>query len=254
MGYSSLPREVLISAKNLTLAYGSNVVFEDVSFEIEKGGLIGLVGPNGGGKTTLLRAILGALEPCEGGIIRHGDDLRFGYVPQRRHLDPIWPLRVIDVVVMGTYASVGVGARIGSPQMAAANDALEAVGIGYLAEKRYAELSGGQKQRTLVARALATKPNFLVLDEPTQGMDLGSSTGILELISRLHEQNITILIASHRLNTVANYVETIALVHDGQIQIGPRDDLLTGANLSSLYGLPVEVIHSDGDRIVVFGG
>ena len=244
----------MISARKLTLAYGSNVVFEDVSFEIEKGGLIGLVGPNGGGKTTLLRAILGALKPRAGEIIGHGDDLRFGYVPQRRHLDPIWPLRVIDVVVMGTYASVRVGARIGSSQMAAAKDALDAVGIEDLAEKRYAELSGGQKQRTLVARALASRPNFLVLDEPTQGMDLASSTGILELISRLHNQNITILIASHRLNTVANYVETIALVYDGNIQIGPRDDLLTGANLSGLYGLPVEVIHSDDDRIVVFGG
>ncbi len=254
MGYSNLPREVLISAQNLTLAYGSNVVFEDVSFEIEKGGLIGLVGPNGGGKTTLLRAILGALEPRGGQIVRHGTEVRFGYVPQRRHLDPIWPLRVIDVVVMGTYASVRVGARIGSPQIAAAKDALDAVGIGHLAEKRYADLSGGQKQRTLVARALATKPNFLVLDEPTQGMDLASSTGILKLISRLHDENITILIASHRLNTVANYVQTIALVYDGKIQIGPRDDLLTGANLSGLYGLPVEVIHSDGDRIVVFGG
>lgn len=245
---------MLISAQNLTLAYGSKVVFEDVSFEIEKGGLIGLVGPNGGGKTTLLRAILGALKPRRGRIVRHDKELRFGYVPQRRHLDPIWPLRVIDVVVMGTYASVSVGGRIGSPQVTAANDALDAVGIEHLAERRYAELSGGQKQRTLVARALATRPNFLVLDEPTQGMDLASSTGILQLISKLHDQNITILIASHRLNTVANYVETIALVYDGGIQIGPRDELLTGDNLSSLYGLPVEVIHSDGDRIVVFGG
>ncbi len=254
MGYSNLPREVLISAQNLTLAYGSNVVFDGISFEIERGGLIGLVGPNGGGKTTLLRAILGALKPRGGRIARHGAEVRFGYVPQRRHLDPIWPLRVIDVVVMGTYASLPVGGRIGSTQMASANDALDAVGIEHLAEKRYADLSGGQQQRTLVARALAARPNFLVLDEPTQGMDLTSSTGILELISRLHEQNITILIASHRLNTIANYVETIALVYDGSIHIGPRDDLLTGENLSSLYGIPVEVIHGDGDRIVVFGG
>ncbi|HEY5622403.1 MAG TPA: metal ABC transporter ATP-binding protein [Gammaproteobacteria bacterium] len=254
MSNSSFPREILISAHNLTLAYGSHVVFEDLSFHIEKGGLIGLVGPNGGGKTTLLRAILGALKPRAGEIVLRDPDIRFGYVPQRRHLDPIWPLRVIDVVVMGTYASVSVGGRIGPEQTAVATDALEAVGIAHLAERRYAELSGGQQQRTLVARALATGPNFLVLDEPTQGMDLASSTGILELISRLHDRGITILIASHRLNTIANYVETIALVHDGCIQIGPRDELMTGENLSTLYGLPVEILHSDGDRIVIFGG
>jgi ABC-type Mn2+/Zn2+ transport system ATPase subunit len=254
MSNSSFPREVLISAQNLALAYGSHVVFENVSFQIEKGGLIGLVGPNGGGKTTLLRAILGSLKPRAGEIVLHEPDVRFGYVPQRRHLDPIWPLRVLDVVAMGTYARVAVGERIGVPEIAAANDALDSVGIAHLAERRYAELSGGQQQRTLVARALAAGPNFLVLDEPTQGMDLASSTGILELIDRLHQRGITTLISSHRLNIVANYVDTIALVHDGGIQMGPRGDLLTRENLSSLYGLTVEVLHSDGDRIVIFGG
>lgn len=247
-------RKDLISAQALTLGYGTTVVFENLSFTIEQGDMLGLVGPNGGGKTTLMRAILGSLQPQNGTLVRHDSEIRFGYVPQRQHLDPIWPLSTLDVVAMGTYARVGLGRKLSSAHLDDALMALEHVGIRRLADRRYADLSGGQKQRTLMARALATRPTFLVLDEPTQGMDLASSTGILELIERLHDEGITVLLASHRLNTVANYVKRVALVHKGQLQIGARDDLLTGENLSALYGIPVDVIHEDGDRLVVIGG
>jgi len=244
----------LISGRDLTLGYGRHVVFEKLSFSIEQGDLVGLVGPNGGGKTTLMRAILGALEPLEGKMVRHRSDIAFGYVPQRRHLDPLWPLTTLDVVAMGTYARAGLWHRLSSEQFDDTFRAMEHVGIRHLAQQRYSDLSGGQKQRALVARALATRPNFLILDEPTQGMDLASSTGILDLVVRLHREGITILLASHRLNTVANYVKRVALVHDGSLQIGARNELLTGENLSALYGIPVEVIHEDGDRLVVIGG
>ena len=247
-------RKDLISAQALTLGYGKNVVFENLSFTIKRGDMLGLVGPNGGGKTTLMRAILGSLRPSKGSILRHEKDIKFGYVPQRQHLDPIWPLRTLDVVAMGTYARVGLCRKLSSEHLDDALTALQHVGIRRLAHRRYSDLSGGQKQRTLMARALATRPNFLVLDEPTQGMDLASSTGILELIERLHGEGITILLASHRLNTVANYVKRVALVHEGRLQIGSRDELLTGENLSALYGMPVEVIHEDGDRLVVISG
>lgn len=246
--------EALISIHRLELGYGTRVVFEDISFSIREGDFLGLVGPNGGGKTTLLRAILGSLEPRAGEIVQHGSDVRFGYVPQRRHLDPIWPLRTLDVVIMGTYGRAGMGRRLAPEHTDAALQALDHVGIHDLAQHRYADLSGGQQQRALVARALAAQPNFLVLDEPTQGMDLASSTGIQELIRQLHGQGITILLASHRLNVVANHVETIAFVNDGRIEVGARDELLTGEKLSALYDIPVEVIRDEHNHIVVLGG
>jgi ABC-type cobalamin/Fe3+-siderophores transport system ATPase subunit len=163
-------------------------------------------------------------------------------------------MRTIDVVVMGTYRSAGVGRRLAPEHTDAALQALEHVGIRHLAQDRYADLSGGQQQRALVARALATQPNFLILDEPTQGMDLASSTGILELIQQLHRQGITILLASHRLNVVANYVGSIALVRGGRLEIGTRDEFLTGEHLSALYGMPVEVYRDDHDHLVIIGG
>ncbi len=247
-------RKDLISAQALTLGYGKNVVFENLSFSIKQGDMLGLVGPNGGGKTTLMRAVLGSLQPQKGTIVRRDSEIRFGYVPQRQHLDPIWPLSTLDVVAMGTYARAGLYRKLSSEHLDDATMALQHVGIRHLAQNRYSDLSGGQKQRTLMARALATRPNFLVLDEPTQGMDLASSAGILELIEQLHGEGITILLASHRLNTVANYVKQVALVHKGRLQIGSREALLTGENLSELYGIPVEVIREDGDRLVVISG
>src|SRR5262249_9158455 len=120
------------------------------------------------------------------------------------------------------------------------------------AERSLVALSGGQKQRTLIARALVGEPNILVLDEPTNGMDLVSTTQILGLVRELHEQDgITVLMVSHALNEVANYVERIALVLEGGFRIGPVDQIMTELTLSAMYGIPVDVESVNGHRIVV---
>jgi manganese/zinc/iron transport system ATP- binding protein len=209
------------------------------------------VGPNGAGKTTILRALLGNLEPLEG-TVRRAAGLRFGYVPQRDQVDYGFPLEVIDVVMMGRYDRIGLVRRPAAEDRRLACAALEHVGIPELAEAPLNALSGGQKQRTLIARALVGSPNVLVLDEPTTGMDLVATTQILGLVRELHDRDgLTVLMVSHALNEVANYVDRIALVLEGAFRIGPVDEIMTEDTLSEMYGIPVEVDSHEGHRIVV---
>jgi ABC-type Mn2+/Zn2+ transport system ATPase subunit len=241
----------LVKFDHATLGYGRRVVLSDLSFDIPPGDFLGLVGPNGAGKTTILRAILGSLKPLSG-TVTTAPDLRFGYVPQRDSVDYNFPLKVTDVVLMGRYDRIGVGRRPSKEDRRLALDALDHVGIADLAERQLGALSGGQKQRTLIARALVGQPNILVLDEPTNGMDLVSTTQILSLVRELHERdNITVLMVSHALNEVANYVERIALTLEGGFRIGNVDEIMSEQVLSAMYGIPVEVNRFEGHRIVV---
>jgi manganese/zinc/iron transport system ATP- binding protein len=241
----------LVTFNRATLGYGRRAVLTDISFDIPEGDFLGLVGPNGAGKTTILRALLGSLEPLAGTVTR-SPALRFGYVPQRDQVDYNFPLKVIDVVMMGRYDRIGLGRRPTATDRTLAHEALEHVGIDRLAHHPLADLSGGQKQRTLIARALVGEPNVLVLDEPTNGMDLVATTQILGLVRELHDRDgLTVLMVSHALNEVANYVERIALVMEGGFRIGTTDEIMTEQALSEMYGIPVEVDSFDGHRIVV---
>ncbi len=180
------------------------------------------------------------------------EGLRFGYVPQRDSVDYNFPLKVLDVVLMGRYDRIGIMRRPSPDDRARAHGALEHVGIADLAEQPLTALSGGQKQRTLIARALVGEPNVLVLDEPTNGMDLVSTTQILGLVRELHERdNLTVLMVSHALNEVANYVERIALVVERGFRIGRVGEIMTEETLTQMYGIPVDVDEMHGHRIVV---
>jgi ABC-type Mn2+/Zn2+ transport system ATPase subunit len=241
----------LITFDHATLGYGRRVVLSDITFDIPAGDFLGLVGPNGAGKTTILRAILGTLLP-QAGTVTKADGLRFGYVPQRDSVDYGFPLKVLDVVMMGRYDRIGLVRRPSKEDRRLACAALDHVGIGNLADQQLAALSGGQKQRTLIARALVGDPNVLVLDEPTNGMDLVSTTQILGLVRELHERdNLTVLMVSHALNEVANYVERIALVVERGFRIGTVADIMTEETLTQMYGIPVDVDEMHGHRIVV---
>lgn len=153
---------------------------------------------------------------------------------------------------MGRYDRIGLGRRPARKDRDLACAALDHVGILALADQPLNALSGGQKQRTLIARALVGQPNVLILDEPTNGMDLVSTTQILGLVRELHERDgLTVLMVSHALNEVANYVERIALVNDGGFRIGNVDEIMSSSVLSGMYGIPVDVDSVNGHRIVV---
>ncbi|HEY9448156.1 MAG TPA: ABC transporter ATP-binding protein, partial [Gemmatimonadaceae bacterium] len=156
------------------------------------------------------------------------------------------------VVLMGRYDRVGLARRPGKLDHDRARAALEHVGIAPLANEPLSALSGGQRQRCLIARALVGEPNLLILDEPTNGMDLVSTTQILALVRELHERDgLTVLMVSHALNEVANYVRRIALVLEGAFRVGEVDEIMTEETLSEMYGIPVEV-SSFGDHRMVF--
>ena len=248
----------IISFTNATLGYGRTAILHDVSFTIQRGDYFGLVGPNGTGKTTILRTVLGSLRPLSGTVTVGGAGqapLRFGYVPQREAVESILPHSVEDVVTMGRYRQIGLFRRPRHGDLAAVAESLEHVGITALRHNLFRDLSGGQKQRTLIARALASRPDVLVLDEPTNGMDLSSRLSILGLIDRLHaDDHLTIIMVSHLLDDVANHVRRIAIVERDFFQVGDVESILTGDNLSSLYHMRVTVEQLRGRTIILAGG
>ncbi len=248
----------IIRFDGVRLGYGRKVILTDVSFAIRQGEFFGVVGPNGAGKTTLLRAILGTLKPQAGTISVHtvdGSPIRWGYVPQRDAIDSVLPFTAMDVVMMGRYRSAGPVRLPGESDRAAATRSLEHVGVEGLAGRVFRDLSGGQKQRVLIARALASEPDVLVLDEPANGMDLASRVAMLDLIDALHERDrLTVIMVSHQLDDVANLAQQIALVERDFFQVGAVGDVLTPANLSALYRVPMHVEHISGRTVVTVGG
>lgn len=246
----------LIEFRNATLGYGSHVVLKDVSFAINEGDYFGLVGPNGAGKTTVLRAILGTLKPLSGEVrVGGGDQIRFGYVPERDTVDYVMPYTVEEVVMMGRFRQIGLMRRPTLHDRKIVVESMKHVDIADLNNLAFKDLSGGQKQRTLIARALASQPAVLIFDEPTNGMDLPSRTSILQLINHLHAHDkLTVIMVSHMLDDLANYVKRIALVERKSFQVGAVDEILTAQNLSALYEMPVTVTNLHGDKIILAGG
>ena len=241
----------LITFEHASLGYGRRVVLEDISFEVNPGDYLGLVGPNGAGKTTVLKALLGIHAPLAG-MVRTAGGLRFGYVPQREQLNYYYPLSVADVVTMGRPPHARWQRDARSRDREAVDHALAQVGLIPLARRQIRYLSGGERQRMLIARALVSEPTILVLDEPTNGMDLAATTQILALVRQLRrERGITVLLVSHALNEVANEVDHIALVVGGRFRLGPTAEILTGETLSAMYGIPVEVAHFGGRHVVM---
>lgn len=247
----------IIRFDRVTLGYGRKVILRDVSLSVQSGEYFGLVGPNGAGKTTLLRAILGTLKPQAGTVTTRsleGRPLRFGYVPQRDSIDSVIPYTARDVVMMGRYRQMGLLRFPGNADDLAVMHGLHQVGVEDLAGRVFRDLSGGQKQRVLIARALASNPDVLVLDEPTNGMDLASRVAMLDLIDTLHSRDrLTVIMVSHLLDDVANHVQHIALVESGFFQVGPVEDVLTGENLSALYHIPVKVNRMGVHTVVTVG-
>ena len=245
----------LVRFEGVALGYGGVRVLENLSFAVGEGDFLGIVGPNGAGKSTILKAMLGILRPAGGAVVYGAEihrDLRFGYVPQRHTLDDIYPLSVRAIVRMARYARAGLLRRPGTDDERAVTHALEAIDIGDLAERRFGELSGGQRQRALIARALATGANFLVLDEPTDGMDLKSTHGILGLMRRLNrEEGLTVVFVSHQLNEVANYVDRLLVIDEGRYDFGPVEEVLTADHLRRIYQVPVVVDRVSGSSVVV---
>ena len=241
-----MERALLVRCERAAIGYGRRPLLERIDFEMPSGEFVGVVGPNGGGKTTFLRTMMGLIPPLAGTVrVRRSDGgpVRFGYVVQREHLDRVFPLRALDVVVMGRYGRLGLFRFPRGDDRGRALAAMRQVGVEDLANRPFRDLSGGQQQRTLIARALAADPDVLVLDEPTNGMDLAGEGAVMDLLSGIHRRGMTILMVSHALSTVMNYADRLAFVrHDRMLfRVGPAEEMLRPGVLGELYDTPVNV-------------
>jgi ABC-type Mn2+/Zn2+ transport system ATPase subunit len=246
----------MIKFSNVQLGYGRRSVLNALNFEIQKGDFFGIVGPNGAGKTTLLKAILGLIKPIKGEInfLKNGKGHKksIGYVPQHASVDEIFPITTLDMVLMGRYAKMGIFKRPKSRDYAIAGEMLKNVGMENLAKRNYRELSGGQKQRTLIARAMVSEPDILILDEPVEGMDIQGEIAIMELIKILHDEYaLTVILVCHDLNIIANYVKTLSIIHDSTLKLGPIDSMFTEETMAKVYGANVKIVNIAGQKAII---
>lgn len=242
-------KKELIRFENVSIGYQKQVVVQNINLSVFENDFIGVVGPNGSGKTTLLKTMLGSLKPASGVINKQ--KLVFGYVPQRDIVNPLLPWSVFDVVVMGRYQFTGLFKNPGKRDFEIVDECLNLTGIYHLKNSNYNNLSGGERQRTLIARALAAKPDILVLDEPTNGMDTPSHYQLISLIEELHgKKGLTILLVSHLLSDVANIAKQIILLDNNKIQSGPIEEILSEENLAKTYNSEFRINKTNG-RIII---
>jgi len=233
-----------ISVEGLTFTYDSEPVLEDVDVTVEPGEFVAIVGPNGGGKTTFLKLLLGLLEPTEGTVRVLGQRpskvlRRVGYVPQVFQYDSAFPVTVGDVVRMGLLGSRRVRPKDEEDSVATA---LGKVGLAELASRPFSALSGGQRQRVLIARALATSPELLLLDEPTASVDGAVSQEIYALLRDLNQQ-MTILVVTHNLTFVSSVVESVLCINRHVLRHATMDpDQATGEYFQRTYGRDVRLV------------
>ncbi len=231
--------EPLITFDNLMIGYNNQPVLSGISLAIERASFTAILGANGSGKSTLLKTLLG-LQPAVSGRIEFASQPTFGYVPQATQFDALYPLTAFDVTLMGTFGRVGVGRRVPHAERAFCNECLRAAAADGFAHKRFAELSGGQKQRVLIARALAAKPDVLVLDEPTAGVDAVANHALLEFISRIHEERqLTVLLVTHDLPIVRKHAQRVIWLHEGKVLHGPVSEIFTPERLAEIFEMEV---------------
>jgi len=227
----------LLSLDRLEAGYGRSVVVSDVSFALTRGSFTGLLGSNGAGKSTLLKTLLGIIPSFGGKIIwgaEGGKAPVAGYVPQRDSLDPIYLFSGREVAEMGVCARVAAGSRVPQKEKERVNECLKEVDALGFCEQRFSHLSGGQKQRILIARALATNPDLLVLDEPTAGVDAAASRAIVELLRKLHQGGMTILMVNHDLPVVRELAQQVVWLANGKASFGPVNELLNAERMMGL--------------------
>ncbi len=230
--------------KQVTFAYEWSPVLKDVNLRIDPGEFLSVIGPNGGGKTTLLKLLLGLIKPASGAVRVFGEEpevarWRVGYVPQHCQFDPMFPMRAFDVVLMGRLGNrIPIGPYRRTDKEAAC-EALRQVGLWELRRQPIATLSGGQRQRALIARALASNPDLLLLDEPTAHVDVAAQYDLTSLLENFSPR-MTIVMVTHDVGFVPSRVKRVVCVNT-TVAVHPTNEL-TGAVITELYGGAVSLV------------
>lgn len=239
----------VVSIKGMSFSYDGFLVLEDVNLSIPKGDFVSVVGPNGGGKTTLLKLILGLLRPLRGKVRVFGATpqearRRVGYMPQHSQLDPQFPATVLDVALMGRLGHGRLFGPYSRDDKEIASEALNQVGLYDLLKKSFSSISGGQRQRLFIARALACEPDLLLLDEPTANLDVAMEGNLYELLQTLN-QRLTVVMVSHDIGFVSKLVKSVICVKR-KVLLHPTSEI-TGEIINELYGTPMRMVRHNGE-------
>lgn len=243
----AVEKEVL-RLENICVSYGSHIALQDINLSVREHDFLGIIGPNGGGKSTLLKVILGLVRPDRGKVTLFGNSpersrSQIGYVPQYSTYDHSFPVSVRDVVMMGRYSRAGLLRNYSREDRQAVEEALQKVGMLDNADIQIGQLSGGQQQRVLIARALVSGPSLLLLDEPTASVDTTMQTEFYELLGQLKE-TLTVIMVSHDIGAVSVFVDKIACLNQQLFYHGSRE--ITPEVLEATYKCPVQLIaHGD---------
>jgi ABC-type Mn2+/Zn2+ transport system ATPase subunit len=245
---SGVRGEALVRLAGVSFGYDHHAVLRNVDLGVHERDFIGVVGPSGSGKTTLLRLLLGTTKPQHGSITRKAG-VAVGYVPQLETVNWNFPVTVAECVLMARkQRGVPWASRADKADVQAVLDRL---GIGRLAHRHIRELSGGQQQRMFIARALLRRPQLLLMDEPTSGVDVASRHDMLHLLSDLHAEGVAILITTHDLNGVASHLPRLVAVHGRIVAEGTPHEVITPPVLEETFGAPMQVLEHLGMPVVL---
>ncbi len=240
-----------LAAEALAFGYPGHPVGRDVSLALAPGEVVCLLGPNGGGKTTLFKTMIGLLKPQGGRVTIDSQDIRhwpprrlaqaIGYVPQAHA--GYFPFTVEDVVLMGRTAHVGVFSAPSRRDRALAAEALHTLGLSHLAGQVYTRISGGERQLALIARALAQAPRILVMDEPTASLDFGNQLRVLARVAALARGGMTVVLSTHDPDHAFHIADRVAMLHAGRmVRLGPPAEAVTRDSLREVYGVEIDVV------------
>ena len=241
----------LVRLDHVSCSYARASVIDDVTLTVTDGEFVGIVGPSGGGKTTVLRAMLGTLAPTYGRVVRR-DDISVGYVPQVEAIDWSFPVTVGDVVEM-TLPRPRFGRLAGRDKRRVAH-VLDRLGIADLTRRQISALSGGQQQRVFLARALVHDPELLVLDEPAGGVDVATRHEMLHVLADLHHDGMSIVLTTHDINGLAAHLPRLVCFNRTVVADGPPSEVLHPYVLERTYGAPMSVLQHGGMPVVLEAG
>jgi ABC-type Mn2+/Zn2+ transport system ATPase subunit len=239
----------LVLLESVTCRYDREVVLSGVDLAIEPGDMVGVVGPSGSGKTTLLKTMLGAVRPVAGRVHR-SPSLRLAYVPQVETVNWSFPVTVGECVLMAS-SSRRLLPWASRAERAEAQAVLDRLDIGHLVDRHIRELSGGQQQRVFVARALVRRPELLLLDEPTAGVDARIRHELLHLLGDLNDAGLAVVLTTHDLNGIATHMPSLVCINRVLVAAGAPVDVLTPETLELTFGAPMDVLVHHGACVVV---
>ncbi len=240
----------IIVARSVSFKYGNHTVLDNVSLHIHKGDYLGIVGPNGGGKTTLLKIILKLLKPTSGTVELFDTNIedfnqwyKIGHVPQKMYIDSLFPISVAEVIAMGLYGKKGLFRGLNKEDKEKVNQTLKIVDMVQNKNQLVGNLSGGQLQRVMIARALVADPEVIILDEPTSGIDVNAQEQFYILLRKLNrEMQITLVLVSHDIDVVAHETTEVACINHHLVYHGSPKEFIKSDILEKLYGHDVKYI------------